>query len=199
MKTKILWLVPILISILLVNGCTPKTKYDKMLKQEMARGIRHDSLFMGLYLGMEAKEFYTHCWELNMKGLIRQGTRNMTVAYQMKDELKYPATVDFYPEFIDGKISEMPVRYVYNGWTPWNKKLSADSLQVQVLKWCEKRYGENFIEVKHPKRGIAFVKVNGNRRISIFKENEMSVWVVYTDLLVKKESKDSIVSGSEKK
>lgn len=197
MKTKILWLIPILITILLVNGCTPKTKYDRMLKQELASGIRHDSLFMGLYLGMPVKEFYTHCWELNMKGLIRQGSRNMTVAYQIKDELKYPATVDFYPEFIDGKISEMPVRYIYNGWAPWNKKLSADSLQVHVLKWCEKRYGDNFIEVKHPQRGTAFVKVNGNRRISIFKENDMSVWVVYTDLLVKKESKDSIIPGKK--
>ena len=197
MKTKILWLVPILIAILLVNGCTPKTKYDRMLKQELASGIRHDSLFMGLYLGMPVKEFYTRCWQLNMKGLIRQGTRNMTVAYQIKDELKYPASVDFYPEFTDGKISEMPVRYIYNGWAPWNKKLSADSLQVQVLKWCEKQYGDNFIEVKHPDKGIAFVKINGNRRISIFKENDMSVWVVYTDLLAKKESKDSIISGSK--
>jgi len=197
MKTKILWLVPILITILLVNGCTPKTKYDRMLKQELASGIRHDSLFMGLYLGMPVKEFYTRCWQLNMKGLIRQGTRNMTVAYQIKDELKYPASVDFYPEFTDGKISEMPVRYIYNGWAPWNKKLSADSLQVQVLKWCEKQYGDNFIEVKHPDKGIAFVKINGNRRISIFKENDMSVWVVYTDLLAKKESKDSIISGSK--
>jgi len=43
------------------------------------------------------------------------------------------------------------------------------------------------------------VKVNGNRRISIFKDNEMSVWVVYTDLLVKKESKDSIISESKQK
>jgi len=195
MKTKILWLVPILIAILLVNGCTPKTKYDRMLKQELASGIRHDSLFMGLYLGMPVKEFYTRCWQLNMKGLIRQGTRNMTVAYQIKDELKYPASVDFYPEFTE--ISEMPVRYIYNGWAPWNKKLSADSLQVQVLKWCEKQYGDNFIEVKHPDKGIAFVKINGNRRISIFKENDMSVWVVYTDLLAKKESKDSIISGSK--
>jgi len=133
MKTKILWLIPVLITILLVSSCTPKTKYDRMLKQELASGIRHDSLFMGLYLGMPAKEFYTHCWELNRKGLIRQGTRNMTVAYQIKDELKYPATMDFYPEFVSDKISEMPVRFVYNGWAPWNKKLSADSLQVQVI------------------------------------------------------------------
>lgn len=198
MKTKQLKLIPIfLISTFLFFGCTQKAKYDRKLKQELASGIRHDSLFMGIYLGMPVKEFYTHCWELNRKGLIRQGTRNMTVAYQIKDELKYPATMDFYPEFAEGKISEMPVRFIYNGWAPWNKKLSSDSLQVQVLKWCEKRYGNSFIEVRHPKRGIAFVKVNGNRRISIFKENEMSVWVVYTDLLVKKESKDSVVSGSK--
>ncbi len=34
--------------------------------------------------------------------------------------------------------------------------------------------------------GTAFVKVDGNRRISIFKENELYVWAVFTDLSGKK-------------
>lgn len=191
MKKIILWLLPLTISAFIITGCSSKAKYEKMLKHELASGIRNDSLFMGLYLGMSEKQFYTHCWDLNMKGLIRQGTRNMTVEYKLNNELKHPGTMDFYPEFIDGKIFEMPVRIFYNGWAPWNKKLSSDSLQIDVLKWYVKQYGDGFIEVKHPKKGSAFVKVNGNRQISIFKEDDIHVWAVFTDMLVKKASNDT--------
>ena len=50
----------------------------------------------------------------------------------MKDELKYPGLMDFYPRFVEGKISEMPVTFNYAGWAPWNQKLSSDSLQHDV-------------------------------------------------------------------
>lgn len=191
MKTKILWLMPLLISVWILSACSPKAKYERMVKHELASGVRYDSLFMGLYFGMPEKEFYTRCWALNNQGLIKQGTRNMTVEYQIKDELGYPGTMDFYPEFVKGKIAEMPVLFKYNGWSPWNKKLSADSLQVQVLKWYEKQYGEGFMKVEHSKRGIAYVKVNGNRRISIFKEDDIKVWAVFTNMLLEKELKNS--------
>lgn len=191
MKTRIVWLMLLLISGCIVSGCSPKTKYENRLKNELANGVRYDSLFMGLYFGMPEKDFYTHCWKLNQKGLIRQGENNMTVRYELKDELKYPGTMDYYPKFVQGKIFEIPVRFFYKGWAPWNKKLSSDNLEVDVLKWYEKVYGKGFIKVKHPKRGIAYIKVDGNRRITIFKEDELHVWAVFTDMLVKKDWKDS--------
>ena len=194
MKTKIEWLMIFLISAFLISGCSPKAKYERRLKQELASGVRYDSLFMGLYFGMPEKDFYLHCWKLNKKGLIRQGDSNTTVLYEMKDELKYPANMDFYPKFDQGKIFEMPVRYVYKGWAPWNKNLTSDKLIAEVLKYYEKTYGSGFIEVKHPVRGIAYVKVNGNRRITIFKQDELHVWAVFTDMLVKKDWNDSSAS-----
>jgi hypothetical protein len=197
MKTITLWLMPILISVCVFTGCSPKTKYDKMLKKELASGVRYDSLFMGLYLGMPEKEFYTHCWELNKRGIIKQGMRNMAVEHQLKDQLIYPSTMDFYPLFVDGKIAEMPVVFIYNGWAPWNKKLSSDSLQVNVLKWYEQQYGKGFMDVVHPTRGTAFVKVNGNRRISIFKQDDLHVWAVFTDMSVSKDSKDPTATMSD--
>jgi hypothetical protein len=191
MKKIILWLLPVLISVLLSAGCSPKSKYERILKRELASGVRNDTLFMGIYLGMPEKEFYKHCWELNASGLIRQSMRNTTVEYQIKKELKYPGTMDFYPAFVGGKIYEMPVRYLYNGWAPWNKKLSADSLQLDVLQWFKKQYGDGFMEVKHPERGTAYVKIDGNRQISIFKEDELHVWAVFTDMLVSREVSDT--------
>ncbi len=65
-----------------ISGCTPKAKYERKLKHELAKGVRYDSLFLGLYLGMPEKDFYIHCWELNKKGLIRQGSNNTTVEYR---------------------------------------------------------------------------------------------------------------------
>ena len=96
--------------------------------------------------------------------------------------------MDFYPRFKDGKIFELPVRFKYTGWAPWNKELSSDNLELDVLEWYKKIYGDNFIKVQHPKRGVAYVKVNGNRRITIFKESDLYVWAYFTDLSVTKES-----------
>lgn len=191
-RNNVLILSMLLISLSFVFSCSPKSKYEHMLKRELARGVRYDSLFMGLYLGMPEKEFYLHCWQLNKKGLIRQGSSNTTVHYELNHELKFPASMDFYPRFDNGKIFEMPVRYVYTGWTPWNKKLSADNLQLDVLSYFEKIYGEGFMEVKHPTRGAAFVMVNGNRRITIFKEDELHVWAIFTDMLVNKSWNDTM-------
>lgn len=192
MKTGILrTMIVLMIFASFYYGCTPKSKYERKLKHELSSGIRNDSLFMGLYLGMPEKDFYTHCWELNRKGLIRQGPKNTTVEYIMKDELKYPGTMDFYPGFIDGKIAEMPVRFMYTGWAPWNKKLSADSLEIDILNWYKKKYGDQFMEVNHPERGSAYVQLKGNRRITIFKENEENVWTVFTDMSVKQEARDT--------
>ena len=184
--------MPVLVAGLIIYGCSPRSKYERILKNELASGVRYDSLFMGIYLGMPEKDFYTHCWNLNLEGLIKQGSSNTTVENELKDKLKYPATMNFYPEFFRNKIYEMPVRFLYKGWTPWNKNLSSDNLTADILEWYEKIYGDGFIGVKHPKHGIAYVKVNGNRRITIFKEDDMHVWAIFTDMLVEKEVNDSI-------
>ena len=191
MKKRLNWIILFIIIGVMISGCSPRAKYNRLLKRELASGVRCDSIFMGLYFGMPEKEFYVHCWKLNKKGLIRQGETNTTVLYQMKNELKYPAAMDFYPKFKAGKIIEMPVRIKYTGWAPWNKELSSKKLQADVVKYYEKIYGGSFIEVKDPKRGSVFVNIKGNRRISVFIENDLFAWAVFTDLLIKTNWNDS--------
>jgi hypothetical protein len=191
MRKTLLLLVSLTIIGYFIFGCSPKDKYDRRLKHELASGVREDSLFMGFYFGMPDKDFYSRCWELNKRGLLRQGGTNTTVEYQLRNELKYPCIMNFYPSFVKGKIAEMPVRFVYSGWAPWNKELTSDKLQMDVLNWYKKAFGDDFIEVEHPARGKAFVNLSGNRRISIFKEDELHVWAVFTDMLVMKEDSDS--------
>jgi len=100
--------------------------------------------------------------------------------------------MDFYPKFNQGKIYEMPVSFKYKGWTPWNKTLSSDKLQEDVQKWYEKIYGSGFIKVAHPLHGKAYVKINGNRRITIFKQDDLHVWALFTDMTVKKGWNESV-------
>ncbi|HEX2977193.1 MAG TPA: hypothetical protein VHO68_14755 [Bacteroidales bacterium] len=171
--------------ILSIPACTPRSEYNRALVRELGSGKRSDSLFLGLYLGMPEKDFYVHCWKLNKKGLVRQGESNTTVLYEVKNALKHPALCDFYPHFNQGKIFEMPVRYHYKGWVPWNKELSSEKLQDDVLNWYRKTYGRDFIKIRHPKRGDAWVKLDDNRRITIFMEDELHVWAVFTDMSVK--------------
>ena len=198
-----LLVLTIIFSGLLLTGC--KSEYEQLVERELASGERHDSLFFGLYLGMTADSFYKHCWELNKTKKFKQGQFNTSVEYTM-DELEYPAVMNFYPTFNDvGVVAEMPVMFNYKGWAPWNKKLWADSLVLQVKDLMEKWYGPGFIEMKHPEKGTRYVKVDGNRRIILWAVDEQYVKALYSDLTrIKKESekdtrKRSSKSAKEKK
>ena len=175
-----------LFALMLTTAC--HSEYHQRVEAELATGVREDSLFLGITFGMSPKEFFAHCWELNKQGVIREGTQNTSVMYEL-DELKHPATANFYPAFYEDAIYEMPVTYAYKAWAPWNRELFSDSLQLDVLTLYQQQYGDDFIMVDHPK-GVAYVKVDGNRRISIFKENDTNVKVVFTDLLAERKKKE---------
>lgn len=169
---------------LITTSCDNRSKYQKWLDQELATGERHDSLFYGIYLGMNTKDFFQLCYQKNQDSIFFQG--DAAVKYYMKDELPLPATMNFYPEFQDKKIIEMPVRITYDAWAPWNKRTFADSLQIDIKNLFEKWYGSGFVRTSHPKHGVAFVKIDGNRRIIIVKEDDRTAKALFTDMSVKK-------------
>lgn len=177
----------------LATAC--RSEYHQRVEAELAKGVREDSLFLGITFGMSSKEFYAHCWELNKQGIIREGTQNMTVMYE-ETNLQHPAVMDFYPDFYEEKIYEMPVTYSYKAWAPWNKELFADSLQQDLLTLYKQRYGSDFIVVEHPATGKAYVKVDGNRRISIYREDDTNVKVVFTDLLAERKKKEQATQAN---
>lgn len=177
--------------ILCLIACTnePKLTYGDIEKRELARGVRYDSLLLGISLGMPAKEFYLRCWDLNKQGIIREGNTNMTVMYKLTEGLKYQAYINFYPSFHNDKIYEMPYVISYVGWSPWKADNQPESLQLDVVKLMEKWYGTGFIRVYDKQRGLTFVKVDGNRRIKIMQKPEMYVEVIITDLIAEKQMK----------
>lgn len=166
-------------------------KYQALVKQELAEGQRRDSLFFGIYLGMPNKEFYLHCWNMNKKGLFSDGENNTAVLYKITEGLKYPAFMNFYPEFYKDKIGKMGVSFRYDGWAPWNKHMVSDSLKQDVLRLYKNWYpaGNPFIKIEDKDRGTIYVKVDGNRRIIIGSYDESHVKVDYTDLLIEQHVK----------
>ncbi|NJN26039.1 MAG: hypothetical protein HC819_08740 [Cyclobacteriaceae bacterium] len=162
-----------------------------MVDKGLESGIRNDTIFLGLYLGMPAKDFYETCWRLNQEGILMAGAGNSSVLYEMKEDFKSEVEINFYPTFYNDVIYEMPVKFKYKAWAPWNKQYSGDSLQTEVLRQYNAWYGGGFMEIKHKTKGKAFVKVDGNRRISIYRDGSAdgTVWVLYTDLSVDKDAK----------
>src|SRR3954465_6099665 len=147
--------------ILIITGCTNDNfqKYKDLVAEEPASGKHVDSLFMGIYLGMSSKDFYLHCWQLNKAGLFTDGENNHAVLYPLKNgELKYKASMNFYPEFLNSKIYKMQATFNYDAWAPWNKSMIADSLQQDVLKLFSKWYptGNPFLPIEDKERGIIY-------------------------------------------
>jgi len=181
--SKLVLIVVIMTAIFACNS--GDRKYDQLVQEELSRGVRKDTLFQGIKLGMTAKEFYAHCWEMNKRGVFFAGPGNMTVLYKFSKELKYPASMNFYPDFNQGKIYKMRVIFSYDAFAPWNRRLFADSLQLDVLNLLKKWYKDrDFISISDDTKGTIFVQVDGNRRIIIGKYDDAHVKVDYTDLLV---------------
>lgn len=178
-------LLPIL---LFITSCQPSPldQYQQLVKKE-AHSKKANDLFLNISLGMPSKDFYLHCWNMNKKGLFEDGANNTSVLYKLPDSLmKHPTDMYFYPEFHQGKISGMWVRFQYAGWAPWNKALASDSLLPDVVQLYQRWYpaGNPFLKIEDEEKGTLYVKVDGNRRIIIGKYDDVQVKVDYTDLSV---------------
>lgn len=181
----------VIISIVLLFGCRQSNVelYNEQVERELASNKKVNDIFMGISLGMGSKDFYMHCWDMNKKGLFFDGAGNTAVKYKLAgNELKHPAEMNFYPEFKNGKISSMWVKFQYDGWVPWNKKLDSDDLLQDVVQLYKKWYpqGNPFLAITDKERGTIYVKVDGNRRIIIGRFDEVQVKVDYSDLSVEK-------------
>jgi len=166
-----------------------ESKYSKLVKTEMAKGVVYDSLFLGQKLGQTQKEFFDKCWKLNNDKLVTNGA-NSFVEYKLpskkEGDSKSDITMLFYGIFNDEKVmTGMKLRFSYVGWSLWNKSLQSAELihavKDTLIKWYP---GNDFIEVPLEKdaRNL-LVKVDGNRRITIRPlEDDKDVKVQIDDL-----------------
>lgn len=190
----------ILLVFVALSACGGGSEYRRMVEKELATGERHDSIFLGFHLGMYDKDFFDGCTALNKERKLYQSGRGINVSFQM-DLLGQPVEVDFFPNFYQGKIYEMETSYRYVNWAPWNKELHVDKLLYRLLAVYEKTYGAGFIEIKSPTDKVAYVKVDGNRRISIYPKEEQVVRIIFTDLTVEEiaeKEKAKLANNKEK-
>ena len=93
--------------------------------------------------------------------------------------------MQFYPKFGENKIFELPVDFQYDNWALWDKDKSSDNLLQDVRSMLEKWYGgSKFMELESEDgTKKVLVKVDGNRRIRLWKWNVSTVRVIFTDLI----------------
>ncbi len=184
-----------LLTLMFLMGCedSPEEQYLKWEKQELATGLRYDSLFMGIYFQMPQKKFREHCYQLNLDGKFKQGGKKNTiwVEYKMEEEMDYPAAINFYPTFENDVITEMNAAIYYDDHAVFRDGIfESDSLLMDVLNLMDEWYGKGFVLIKSPVfyQEDVYVKVTGNRRITVYPDlggQKINVW--YVDLLSKKE------------
>jgi len=158
-----------------------------MVKSELAKGIRKDSVLLGINFGDSRSEFYDKCIYLNKQKLVSNGM-NGSVLYVFEDSLVHAKPTEikllFYPAFDkEDKITDIDILYSYTGWAPWNEKFQADSLKVKLMELFVKQYkGNEFVTATIDEKEVP-VKVDGNRRILIYVKDTQSVQVKIQDIM----------------
>ena len=177
----------VLMGVMLAILSSCKSDYSKLVERELENG-RQDSLFLGLHFGMTQKEFFNRCLELNRLHITTNGYRGNYVLYKLQDSVGI-MYMHFYPEFSEDRIYEIRAIFTYQNWSIGNSKTQPDSLQRNIKRLFDRWYPAGYLITKRHEGDTVYVKVNGNRRIVIYKEGEMDVKAIFTDLLVENKIK----------
>jgi hypothetical protein len=169
-----------------LTGCI-QSEYTKMVKSELAKGVRHDSILLGIRLGDTQSEFRDKCFALNRKHLATEGP-GFYVQYLFEDSLSHnkPTSIRllFKPDFDNkDRITDMDLKFNYLGWAPWNRQYQSDSLKIRIIKMLERWYAGNKFVTAHTGDKDIPVKVDGNRRIFVLEEVPQTVVVKVQDIL----------------
>ncbi len=170
MTKRMRFAVLIICMILGILAC--KSDYQTWVADELARGERRDDLFLNLRLGMPKKAFLDTCWQLNRRGEIRHGLEHLTVCHSLGSKMRQPALLNFYPNFSEkGQISEVPILFTFENWSPWRAELKTDSLRAEAMRFFKTAWGgADFRKMEFKESGPAWVKIDGNRQVVVFEK-----------------------------
>jgi len=165
-----------------------ESEYSQTVKRELQSGKVYEDLILGLKMGQTQKEFYDHCWQLNKKKVISQGSGNRFARkYILLDSTENNAPlVDmlFYGIFDEAKVMNgMHMKMSYLKWSPWAKDYHSDVLLKKLQEKYLKQYSGNpFIEITIDEDINAYTKIDGNRQILIYPTSDKDVTVKIQDL-----------------
>jgi hypothetical protein len=165
-----------------------QSDYTKLVQDELAKGVRKDSLVFGIKFGDTRNDFYGKCFDLNKQQLVMQGPGNTSVQYMFTDSLVHdkPTRIRmlFFPSFDKkDKIAQMNFEFSYPAWAPWNETSQADSLKVKTMELLMHWYKGNEFVTADVNDSKMPVKVDGNRRLLVYIKDSQSVIVKAQDLL----------------
>ena len=167
---------------LVILGCNPEAKLDKIIEKELNTGIRNDSLFLGLKFGITIPEFFDRCRELNKQGLVKEGSKNMSVEYIFEDSLGQPIAFNFYAD----RNAEGPIHRYYTSFNYYafalNRHLYADRLIKKLPSILMDWYGGNKPFTVRRDGQLYLYKIDGNRMIELYVYDLSTVVATYYDL-----------------
>jgi len=156
------------------------------------RNSQYDSLFLGVSLGMKAKDFYDHCWQLNKEKVVTHGPTNQSVEYAFDIEPGIKVYMRFYPYFYKDMIYQMPVTFTYDRWAPWARDYHADKLIEKIIPMLNNWYGGEFQSKVDPRKGRVYARIDGHRRMFVFVKDEQYVQLVITDIGAEKDYMEEV-------
>ncbi len=172
-------------------ACEIESEYSKLLKKELKSGKSFNDLVLGLKIGQTKDDFYEICADLNKKKLITSGARNLYPEYILypKDSVENGKKIrmSFMGIFDDDRIMKgMDIRFNYYSWIAWREEYNSDNLINEIKDTLQLWYpGNNFIEIDlklDSKNNLAYVKVDGNRQITMYKIDGRDVAVIIEDV-----------------
>ena len=172
-------------------ACEIESEYSKLLKKELKSGKSFNDLVLGLKIGQTKDDFYEICADLNKKKLITSGARNLYPEYILypKDSVKNGKKIrmSFMGIFDNDRIMKgMDIRFNYYSWIAWREEYNSDNLINEIKDTLQLWYpGNNFIEIDlklDSKNNLAYVKIDGNRQITMYKIDGRDVAVIIEDV-----------------
>lgn len=178
MKKRNSFFVLFISMLFIFNNCSSDVNYETMIQRGLQSGVQQDSLFLGYYFGMTSDDFHSSSWQMNQQGLITGYTK---IEYR-PDFLRAAATMEYYPEFRNGRIVRMPVTIGYDAWAPWNREFWPEELIKDLKQVYGEKYGASFRRMFVPTiDNFAMVSIQGNREIRIYQNSESTVMVEFID------------------
>lgn len=175
---------------------TARIKYlNEIIDNEIASGIRNDTIFLGFHLGMSESEY-----EQKLKQLINE---KKIYVDDISDEYTYDLTAryervykcTFSPDYFEGKLFQLNVNPVS---TSTSDDMILDNLML--INLFVPKYGIAAIIVNDPNDCKNYVWVNGNRMIMITcSEYSNKNYITYQDAIISKKKNKILLEELDKK
>lgn len=182
-------LFTLLFAVVLVS-CRSEPSYNEIVKAELARTERFDSIAYGVGFGMTFADFKWVCLLQNRDGVFKPNATGNAVQLTFEEGFGYPALFEFFPADIKREydtITKYNAVIKYREYSNFNKDMSMENLLREARDFFENGYGgRNFFKVpkkEDPWVKFNYVKVDGNRQIMLkpkYMGSELTV--EFTDL-----------------